>query len=130
MRKTLTLAIATTALTAAIGVPVWGVMQANADDAPRPFAALFDDAAQTLPLFLTSGKYDDEARSHHKASFDGHDDDDCDDGGDDGDDDHDEQDDDDDDCQSGPHSPAPAGTVTPPQNGLFGNGAPPQVQVN
>ncbi|WP_347309686.1 PepSY domain-containing protein [Defluviimonas sp. SAOS-178_SWC] len=27
-------------------------------------------------------------------------------------------------------NPAPAGTVAPPQNGLFGNGAPPQVQVN
>ena len=26
-------------------------------------------------------------------------------------------------------NPAPAGTVAPPQNGLFGNGAPPQVQV-
>lgn len=25
---------------------------------------------------------------------------------------------------------APAGSVAPPQNGLFGNGAPPQVQVN
>ena len=25
---------------------------------------------------------------------------------------------------------APAGTVAPPKNGLFGNGAPPQVQVN
>lgn len=27
-------------------------------------------------------------------------------------------------------NPAPTGTVAPPQNGLFGNGAPPQVQVN
>ncbi len=30
----------------------------------------------------------------------------------------------------GAGNPAPAGTVAPPQNGLFGNGAPPQVQVN
>ena len=29
-----------------------------------------------------------------------------------------------------PANPAPAGAVAPPQNGLFGNGAPPQVQVN
>ncbi len=27
-------------------------------------------------------------------------------------------------------NPAPAGTAAPPQNGLFGNGAPPKVQVN
>ena len=38
--------------------------------------------------------------------------------------------DDDDDDRGGARNPAPAGTVAPPQNGLFGNGAPPQVQVN
>ncbi len=53
----------------------------------------------------------------------GHDDD-------DDDDDCDDDDDDDDDCRGGARNPAPAGTVAPPQNGLFGNGAPPQVQVN
>jgi hypothetical protein len=52
---------------------------------------------------------------------------------DDDDDDHDDDDDDDcedDDCRGGAGNPAPAGSVAPPQNGLFGNGAPPQVQVN
>jgi hypothetical protein len=44
-----------------------------------------------------------------------------------GHDDHDEECDDDD-CPA--TVPSPAGTVTPPQNGLFGNGAPPQVKVN
>ncbi len=34
------------------------------------------------------------------------------------------------DDRRGARNPAPAGTVAPPQNGLFGNGAPPQVQVN
>ena len=53
----------------------------------------------------------------------GHDDD-------DDDDDDDCDDDDDDECRGGARNPAPAGTVAPPQNGLFGNGAPPQVQVN
>ena len=53
------------------------------------------------------------------------------DGGDDDDDDDDDDcDDDDDDCRGGARNPAPAGTVDPPQNGLFGNGAPPQAQVN
>ena len=37
---------------------------------------------------------------------------------------------DEDDDPGGARNPAPAGTVAPPQNGLFGNGAPPQVQVN
>ena len=37
---------------------------------------------------------------------------------------------DDDDDRGDARNPAPAGTVAPPQNGLFGNGAPPQVQVN
>jgi hypothetical protein len=37
---------------------------------------------------------------------------------------------DDDDDRGGARNPASAGTVAPPQNGLFGNGAPPQVQVN
>jgi hypothetical protein len=35
-----------------------------------------------------------------------------------------------DDDRGGARNPAPAGTVAPPQNGLFGNGTPPQVQVN
>ncbi|KEO54935.1 PepSY domain-containing protein [Thioclava pacifica] len=37
---------------------------------------------------------------------------------------------DDDDYGASTRNPAPAGTVAPPQNGLFGNGAPPKVQVN
>jgi hypothetical protein len=35
----------------------------------------------------------------------------------------------DDDERGGVPDPAPAGTVQPPQNGLLGNGTPPQVQV-
>jgi hypothetical protein len=41
-----------------------------------------------------------------------------------------EYEDDDDDERGGVRNPAPAGTVAPPANGLFGDGAPPQVQVN
>lgn len=36
----------------------------------------------------------------------------------------------DEDNRGGARNPSPSGTVAPPQNGLFGNGAPPQVQVN
>jgi hypothetical protein len=112
MKKTLTLLVASTALTAAIGVPAWSAMQAPSD-VLRPVAALFDDAPHTTPLVLASDDDDDD-----------HDDD------DDDDDDCDDDDDDDDDCRGSARNPAPAGTVPPPQNGLFGNGAPPQVQVN
>ena len=89
MKKTLTLLVASTALTAAIGVPAWSAMQAPSG-VLRPVAALFDDAPLAIPLVLAS----------------------------------------DDDWRGGARNPAPAGTVAPPQNGLFGNGAPPQVQVN
>lgn len=41
-----------------------------------------------------------------------------------------EYEDDDDRGGTGAANPAPAGTVAPPQNGLFGTGTPPQVQVN
>ncbi|ETA53177.1 hypothetical protein [Ponticoccus alexandrii] len=123
MKKTLTLLVASTALTAAIGVPAWSAMQ-SPPDVLRPVAALFDDALQEMPLVLASDDDDDDdddrwrdgSRRGHDDDHD--DDDDCDD------------DDDDDDCRGGARNPAPAGTVAPPQNGLFGNGAPPQVQVN
>jgi hypothetical protein len=124
MRKTLALVVATTALTAAISLAAWNAMQANADGTPSPFAALFDDAAQALPLFLASGDDDDDAHRYRKTARRGHDDDDC-------DDDHDDDDDDDDhDCRGAARNPAPAGSMSPPQNGLFGNGSAPQVQVN
>ena len=122
MKKTLTLLVASTALTAAIGVPAWSAMQAPADGVLRPIAALFDDAPQAMPLVLASDDDDDDDR-WRDGSRRGHDDD-------DDDDDDCDDDDDDDDCRGGARNPAPAGTVAPPQNGLFGNGAPPQVQVN
>lgn len=119
MRKTLTLLVASTALTAVIGTTAWSAMNAAPDGSLRPFAAIWQDATQSLPLILTSDDDDDDDENH--GSRRDHDDD---------DDDDDDCDDDDDYCGSGAPNPAPAGTVAPPQNGLFGNGTPPQVQVN
>lgn len=119
MRKTLTLLVASTALTAVIGTTAWSALSAAPDGSPRPFAAIWEDAAQSLPLILASDDDDDDDENH--GSRRDHDDD---------DDDEDCDDDDGDDCRGGARNPAPAGTVAPPQNGLFGNGAPPQVQVN
>jgi hypothetical protein len=123
MRKTLTLLVASTALIAAIGAPAWSAMQ-GPTDALRPVAALFDDATHAMPLVLAS---DDDDDDDHWRDGSRRDDDDED---DDDDDDDCDDDDDDDDCRGSARNPAPAGTVPPPQNGLFGNGAPPQVQVN
>jgi hypothetical protein len=127
MKKTLLLLVASTALTAAIGVPAWSAMHAPADGSFRPFTALLEEGEQTMPIVLASDD-DDEDRRLWDGSRRGHDDDDG--NNDDDDDDDCEDDDDDDDCRGGASNPAPAGTVAPPQNGLFGNGAPPQVQVN
>ena len=128
MKKILTLLAASTALTAAIGVPGSSAMQASAGDVLRPVAARVDDAAQAMPLVLASDDDDDYRREGARRGQDDDDDDDHDD--DDDDDDCDDDDDDDDDCRGAARNPAPAGTVAPPQNGLFGNGAPPQVQMN
>jgi hypothetical protein len=112
MKKTLAMLAATTALTAAIGLPAWSAMRTQAGAEERPFAAVFDDGQEALSLVLISSDDDD----------DGHD-------GDDNEDDCGGDDDGNGACPAA-RNPAPAGTVAPPPNGLFGNGAPPQVQVN
>ncbi len=117
MRKTLALLVASTALTATLGLAAWSATR----ESPPPVAALFEDGAQGLPLILISDDDEDEDDDDRKGSWWGH-----------GDDDDDCDDDDDDDgggCR-GARNPAPAGSKLPPQNGLFGTGAPPQVQVN
>ena len=116
MRKTPTILAASAALTAAVGMPAWSAMRAPADGVLRPVAALFDDVPQTMPLVLASDDDDDDDRRWREGSRRGHDDDD--------------DDCDDDDCRGGARDPAPAGAAAPPRNGLFGNGAPPQVKVN
>lgn len=112
MKKTLTLLVASTALTAAIGLPALSAMYAPSSEGPRPFAAVFENGAQALPFVLNSSDDDDDRYS--ETSGRGYDDD-C---------------DEDEDRRGSSRNPAPADTVAPPQNGLFGNGAPPQVQVN
>lgn len=121
MKATLALLVASTALTTAIGLPVWAATHGlpDTDDA---IAAVFEAGGEALPLLLASDDDDDDRRDRRSSRRDDDDDDDDDDGGD-------CDDDDDDDCR-GAASPAPAGTVAPPQNGLFGSGALPQVRVN
>ncbi|CAA0090386.1 Uncharacterised protein [Starkeya nomas] len=111
MRKTLAILFASTALTAGIGFPAWSAMH----EAAR-FEGLRDavlDAGRDLGVVLASD--DDDDRDHGRQLRRGDDDD----------------DEDDDDSRGGNVSaPAPAGSVAPPNNGLFGNGAAPKAQMN
>ncbi len=109
MMKTLTFLVATTALTAAIGIPAWSAMQSPAGDSGSAPVAAIQVTDQHRMVVADSDR--DEARGGENGD---EDDDDCE--GDDG-------------CGAA-NNPAPVDTVAPPQNGLFGNGAAPQVQVN
>jgi hypothetical protein len=121
MKTTLALLVASTALTAAIGVPAWSAMSGSAAPEDRSLAAAFDPGGEALPLiFVSDDDDDDDDRRYRRSS--GRDDD-------NEDDDCDDDDDDEEGCR-GAANPAPAGSVAPPANGLFGNGAPPQVKVN
>ena len=119
MRKTFALLVASTALTAAIGLPAWSAMRAAERDDSRP-ATLIDAEEAASPFLLASGDDDDDRRDDRRKNRSASDDD----------DDDDDEDDDDDDGGRRAANPAPAGTALPPKNGLFGNGATPKVTVN
>lgn len=123
MTSRLSLLFASTALTVALGLPALAAMQAQVNAAAPcsdVCAAEFGVDDPSLPLIRVSGDDDDDddggwfGRDH---DHDHDDDEDCD-------------EDDDDDCAGARGNPAPAGTVAPPANGLFGNGAPPVAVTN
>ena len=121
LTKTLTLLAASTALTAALGLPAWSAMHSPAQTgAASSISSLIAGDEATAKLILVEGDEedddDDEGGRKNRRS-------------DDDDDDEDECDDDDDDgCGTAAAAPAPAGSIAPPQNGLFGTGTP-QVKV-
>lgn len=118
MKKTISILLASTALIAVIGIPAWSAMHGAGQLEGRRDTALGAFRALGASPVLVS---DDggESRDHERRLRRG-----------DGDD-HDEGDDEDDDDDGGSASgPAPAGSVAPPNNGLFGTGATPKVQVN
>lgn len=123
MRKTLTLILASTALTAAIVPPAWSALRASADGGLGALAADRKDGQDTLPLVLASDDDDDDDEDHDRRSLRS-----ARDGGND-DDDDDDCDDDDGLCRASASSPT-TGAAAPPRNGLFGSGAPPNSQVN
>lgn len=124
MKAIISALVASTALTAATGWSASARIGSVTDADARPLMARSESAA---PPVILADNDEDEHRFRHR-----HDDDD--------DDEHrsrhrhdDDEEEDDcyvDDCSGSARPPAPAGTVAPPSNRLFENGATPRVQIN
>ena len=125
--KKLTLLLTTAALTAGIGLPAWSAMHLSSPSVGVALPPLLDSEDAKGLLTLVDDDDDDENEGYGNKRAGKHDDDDH---GDDDDDDDDDDDCDDDggSCGAG-RSPAAAGSVAPPQNGLFEKGAAPQAVV-
>lgn len=138
MTKTMTLLLASTALTIALGATAWSATAWSAtrimDDEVLPTAVQSQmDSRDLSPLIFVNDNDDDddEGEEDDDDEEDEDDDDDRRKGARHEDDDDDDCDDDDDEaCAGGPRNPAPAGSTAPPANGLFGNGAPPKAVTN
>ena len=111
MKKTFAILVASTALAIGAGVPAWSGMHR----AEHASARTDDDG------ILKLASDDRRDRDHGKKS---RSDDDDQRYGDDG------HDDDDGYGRNASANPAPAGTVAPPANGLFGSGVAPKVKLN
>lgn len=120
MRTIFTILAASTALAGAIAIPAWSAMRGPAGNDALPVTAVFAAERNAPTIILASDREDDDRRGDERSAtrIGGNDDEDNDDDceGDDGG------------CNAAAN-PAPAGTVAPPKNGLFGTGAPPKVQV-
>lgn len=124
MKSTLAVLLATTAVIGALGLPALAAMRASSSTpaicTSDVCAAVLGDSGPPIPLIRVSGDDDDNDDSVRiRRGDDDDDDEDCDD-----------DDDGDDGCIGALRNPAPAGTVAPPTNGLFGNGAPPVAVTN
>lgn len=113
MKSTFAVLLATTAVVGALAIPTLGTFARDTPDGTWP--AVGADGTSGPKVRLAT-RDDDRHRNRIRRAH--HDDD-----------DHDE-DDDDDDAPAGRGTPAPAGTVAPPANGLFGTGAPPSAVTN
>jgi hypothetical protein len=123
MKAKLALLAAATALGALLTIPAAGAFR---DFTQEDMSVA--DASRGDGIFLLASDDDDDELQHRTHRRSNNHDNDAD--GRDNDDEDDEGDDDDDGDHGGGAKPAPAGTVAPPANGLFGNGAAPKVQVN
>lgn len=115
MSKTLSLILASAALAGVAAVPAWSAMHPSSPVLQvRPLDALFSGTDASRLTVLVDDDEDEDGNTARASS------------GDDASEDCEEEDGG---CGGAAASqPAPAGSVPPPQNGLFGTGAP-QVQV-
>jgi hypothetical protein len=116
--KTVTLILASAALTAAVALPAWSALNyVNQGENVMPLASLFgsdqSDQAGRPIILAESDDHEDEGAAPTQQS---------------GNDDEDSCEEDEGNCGSTTSAPAAAGTVPPPQNGLFGT-APAKVQI-
>lgn len=122
MRTIFTMLAVSTALAGAIAIPAWSAMRVTPAADARSVTAVFAAESNAPTILLASDREDDDRRGDDRSATRN--------GGNDED-----EDEDDDDCEgddggcNAAANPAPAGTVAPPKNGLFGTGAPPKVQV-
>jgi hypothetical protein len=119
MSKFLSLLLASAALTAGLGLPAWSAMHApQQGEAVKTMPAVFGSTDTADLLVLVDDDEDDDEDEDGNVTRRASDDDDAED-----------CDDDEGSCGgSAASQAAPAGTVAPPQNGLFDTGTP-QVQV-
>ena len=117
MKAKLPLLAAATALGALLTIPAAGAIRHITEEGLR----VPNDFRGNGMFLLASDDDDDREHRTHRRSHDH-----------DADDHHSDHEDDGghDDDEGGGANPAPAGTVGPPANGLFGNGAAPKVQMN
>lgn len=135
---TLTRLLASSALTVVIGLPALAAAPGASGDAAScgvsACAMPLAGSGRTAQLILVDDDEDDDDDGVWFFVDEDHDEsEDCDDDDDDdfGEDDEEGDDDDDDDaCIGSLGNAAPAGTVAPPDNGLFGTGAPPVAVTN
>jgi hypothetical protein len=124
MKTSLSIFLASTALTVALVMPALAMMQSQGKAgfcSGDTCAVMGGESQEAMPISRVSDN-DDKGDDGDRISS-RRDDDDC---------DEDDNGDDDDDCTGAgaTGNPAPAGTVAPPANGLFGNGTPPVAVTN
>lgn len=115
MRNMLTLLLVTSALSATLALPAFSAIHLSSDGSQSQRMMTASEDASAVQQLLLASDDDDDRNDDDDDAEERDDDDECDDNGDE--------------CAGSTKNPAPAGTVAPPQNGLFGNGAPPKVQV-
>ena len=135
MTPRFSLLLASTALTLALGLPSLAAMNTPGQaqgQCSGVCAAVFGGDDGPMPLIRISGDDEDEDDDDGGWFRRGPDDDEDDDDEEDDDEDceDEDEDEDEDDCPGAVGNPAPAGTVAPPANGLFGTGKPPVAVTN